>query len=159
MCDCQDQRLLIQDNHRELQNAWDEDVITSEEKEIGQCHKAYYEVDTSGPGRKAVNINIGLQAGLVTTPISNKSFRDVTINCNIIPASLSNMQHLANTVGSVIVKHNCDDMKEIRETIVEENKICGFENPNLVDVESDARYSNPIYSSGVTPFQAGTHVV
>jgi hypothetical protein len=25
-------------------------------------------------------------------------------------------------------------MKEIRETIVEENKICGFENPNLVNV-------------------------
>ena len=119
----------------------------------------YYEVDTSGPGRKAATINIGLQAGLVTTPISNKSFRDITINCNIIPASLSSMTHLANTVGSVIVKHNRDDMKEIRETIVEENEICGFENPNLVNVESKARYNNPIYSSGVTPFQAGTQVV
>jgi hypothetical protein len=42
------------------------------------------------------------------------------------------MQHLANKVGSVIVKHNPDDMKEIRETIVEENEMCGFENPNLV---------------------------
>jgi hypothetical protein len=81
----------------------------------------HYEVDTSGPGRKAATINIGLQAGLMTTPISNKSFRDITINCNIIPASLSSMQHLANKVGSVIVKHNRDDMKEIRETIVEEN--------------------------------------
>jgi hypothetical protein len=29
----------------------------------------------------------------------------------------------------------------------------------LVNVESDARYNNPIYSSGVTPFQAGTQVV
>jgi hypothetical protein len=35
------------------------------------------------------------------------------------------MQHLANKVGSVIVKHNRDDMKEIRETIVEENEMCG----------------------------------
>jgi hypothetical protein len=43
------------------------------------------------------------------------------------------MQHLANKVGSVIVKHNRDDMKEIRETIVEENEMCGFENPNLVN--------------------------
>jgi hypothetical protein len=50
-------------------------------------------------------------------------------------------------------------MKEIRETIVEENEMCGFENPNLVNVESDVRYNNPIYSSGVTPFQAGTQVV
>jgi hypothetical protein len=37
------------------------------------------------------------------------------------------VQHLANKVGSVIVKHNRDDMKEIRETIVEENEMCGFE--------------------------------
>ena len=121
--------------------------------------KLYYEVDTSAPGRKAATINIGLQAGLMTTPISNKSFRDITINCNIIPASLSSMQKLANKVGSVIVKYNRDDMKEIRETIVEENEMCGFENPNLVNVESDARYNNPIYNSGVTPFQAGTQVV
>ena len=64
------------------------------------------------------------------------------------------MQHLANKVGSVIVKHNRDDMKEIRENIVEENEMCGFENPNLVNVESDARNTNPIHSSGVTPFQA-----
>jgi hypothetical protein len=40
-------------------------------------------------------------------------------------------------------------MKEIRETIVEENEMCGFENPNLVNVESDARYNNPIYNSGL----------
>jgi hypothetical protein len=51
------------------------------------------------------------------------------------------MQHLANKVGSVIVKHNRDDMKEIRETIVEENEMCGFENPNLVNVESESRYN------------------
>jgi hypothetical protein len=31
------------------------------------------------------------------------------------------MQKLPNKVGSVIVKNNRDDMKEIRETIVEEN--------------------------------------
>jgi hypothetical protein len=36
-------------------------------------------------------------------------------------------------VGPVIVKYNRDDMKEIRETIVEENEMCGFENPNLVN--------------------------
>jgi hypothetical protein len=49
--------------------------------------------------------------------------------------------------SSVIVKHSRSDMKEIRETIVVENEMCGFENPNLVNVESDARYNNPIYSS------------
>jgi hypothetical protein len=56
--------------------------------------------------------------------------------CDIDQQSHTSMQHLANKVGSVIVKHNRDDMKEIRETIVEENEMCGFENPNLVNVES-----------------------
>ena len=139
--------------------AWKERLKCTKCDFVGQYHTLYYEVDTSGPGRKAATINIGLQAGLMTTPISNKSFPDITINCNIIPASLSSMQHLANKVGSVIVKHSRSDMKEIRETIVVENEMCGFENPNLVNVESDARYNNPIYSSGVTPFQAGTQVV
>ena len=35
MCDCQDQRLSIQDNHRELQDYWDEDVATLEDNGIG----------------------------------------------------------------------------------------------------------------------------
>jgi hypothetical protein len=30
----------------------------------------------------------------MTTPISNKSFRDITINCNIIPASLSSRRNI-----------------------------------------------------------------
>ena len=119
----------------------------------------YYEVNTSGPGRKAATINIGLQAGLVTTFLSNKSFRDTTINCNSIPANLSRMHNLVSKVDSVIVLYSHDDMKDIRETIVEENEVCGFENPNLVNVEKDRGYNNPIYNSCVTPFQAGTLVV
>ena len=50
-------------------------------------------------------------------------------------------------------------MKKIRQTIVEENEMCGLSDPSLVNVESDARYNNPIYNSGTTPFQAGTQVV
>jgi hypothetical protein len=33
-------------------------------------------------------------------------------------------------------------MKEIRETIVEENEMCGFENPNLVNVNNITVYCN-----------------
>jgi hypothetical protein len=32
MCDCQDQRLSIQNNHREVQDSWDEDVTTLEDR-------------------------------------------------------------------------------------------------------------------------------
>ena len=81
---------------------------------VCQHHKLYYEVDTSASGRKAATINTGLQAGLMTTPISNKGFRDITISCNLIPASLSSMHKIGNEVSSATVKHNSDDMKDTR---------------------------------------------
>ena len=38
--------------------------------------------------------------------------------------------------------------------------MCGsIETPNLVNVESDARYNNPLYNNGVTPCQTGRQVV
>ena len=46
---------------------------------VGQFHKLFYEVNSPAPGRKAATINMGIQAGLMTTTISNKSFRDITL--------------------------------------------------------------------------------
>jgi hypothetical protein len=69
---------------------------------VGQYHTLYYEVDTSGPGRKAATINIGLQAGLMTTPISNKSFRDITCK----------MLHAGQTCGNNITVY-CDIPKTL----------------------------------------------
>lgn len=126
---------------------------------VGQFHKLFYEVNSPAPGRKAATINMGIQAGLMTTTISNKSFRDITLTCNVIPANLSGMQKLANKVGSVIVNFNRQDMKDIRESLVAENEMVGYANPVLVNVETDGRYNNPIYNSDVTAFQAGTQVV
>jgi hypothetical protein len=77
--------------------------------------------------------------------ISRKLLLDIGVVIKPACKPILMVQHLANKVGSVIVKHNRDDMKEIRETIVEENEMCGFENPNLVNVESESRYNNPIY--------------
>lgn len=125
----------------------------------GQFYKLYYEVYTARPGRRAATLNMALQAGLQTQPISNKGFRDISITCNIIPANLSGMQKLANRVGSVIVQYNHEDKQDIREWVVAENEMVGHSNPNYVNVESDGRYNNPIYNSDVTAFQAGTQVV
>lgn len=126
---------------------------------IGKFHKLYYEVDSDKRGRKAATINIGLQAGLMTTSISNKSFREISLTCNIIPAQLSGMQRLTNKVGSMVVDLNRQDLKDIRESIVVENELVGYSNPRLVNVETDARYNNPLYNSDATAFQAGTQVV
>jgi hypothetical protein len=54
--------------------AWKERLKCTKCDFVGQYHTLYYEVDTSGPGRKAATINIGLQAGLMTTPISKQEF-------------------------------------------------------------------------------------
>ena len=49
-------------------------------------------------------------------------------------------------------------MKDIRAELVRNNRSCGLTNCNLVRVESDACYNNPLFSAGTTPFQAGTQV-
>ena len=123
--------------------AWQERLKCKKCDFVGKFHKLYFEAEAKGPGRKAATINIGLQAGMMTTPISNKNFRNISLNCNIIPPSLSSMQKLSNKVSSAIENYNQQDTKEIRETIVAENEMVGFGNPYLINVETDACYNNP----------------
>ena len=126
---------------------------------VGNFYKLFHEVDNTKKGRKAATINMGIQAGLMTTAISNKSFREISLSSNVIPANLSGMQRLTNRVSSEMVTYNRQDMKDIRESLVEENEMVGYSNPHHVNVETDGRYNNPIFNSDVTPFQAGTQVV
>jgi hypothetical protein len=49
-------------------------------------------------------------------------------------------------------------MKDIHAELVRNNRSYGLTNCNLVRVESDACYNNPLFSTGTTPFQAGTQV-
>lgn len=123
-----------------------------------QYHKLYEEVKSNKRGRKAAKINIGAQIGLMHTPISNKSFGEILNAANVISPCKSSMQKCSNKVSKEVEQINRDNMKSIRAKLVLENKRLGLKNEKLVRVETDARYNNPIFSSGTTPFQAGTQV-
>ncbi|CAG2217769.1 unnamed protein product [Mytilus edulis] len=121
-------------------------------------HKLYEEVEFLKRGRRAATVNIGAQVGLIHTPISNKNFSEILNAANIISPSSSGLQKCANKVSKVVEKVNKDDMENIRKNLANDNKTLGLSNEKLVRVESDARYNNPIFSNGSTPFQGGTQV-
>ncbi|CAG2217770.1 unnamed protein product [Mytilus edulis] len=116
-------------------------------------HKLYEEVESLKRGRRAATVNIGAQVGLIHTPISNKNFSEILNAANIISPSSSGLQKCANKVSKVVEKVNKDDMENIRKNLANDNKTLGLSNEKLVRVESDARYNNPIFSNGSTPFQ------
>ena len=58
--------------------AWKERLKCKKCGFIGKYHKLDYEVQSTGIGRRSATINTCLHAALMTTPISNKSFRDIS---------------------------------------------------------------------------------
>jgi hypothetical protein len=68
------------------------------------------------------------------------------------------MQKTSNQVSNRVEDINKESMKDIRAELVRNNRSYGLTNCNLVRVESDACYNNPLFSAGPTPFQVGTQV-
>lgn len=137
--------------------SWRERLVCFTCNYKSKYHSMYEEHETTKRGRKGSKLNTRLQNALVTTPISNQSLINILLQCNIIPPSYSAMQKTANKICSEIVRINRISMKNIRETIKQENEDCGLSDPNLVRAEGDGRYNNPMFK-GDTPFQAGTQV-
>ncbi len=116
-------------------------------------------MQTGKRGRKAATVNVASQAGLQTTSISNTALSRVLVVSNVIRPNIRNMQYHANRVSSEVVKLYRQNMGEIRQDMLTENEKCGNKNPKLIRGETDKRYNNPLFKSGDTPFQGGTHVV
>lgn len=137
---------------------WRERLACTDCDFVSEYHKLYDEIDTHRQGRKAAKINVAAAVGLMYTPISNKNFREILMVSNIIPPCTSSMQKTSNQVSNRVEDINKESMKDIRAELVRNNRSCGLTNCNLVRVESDACYNNPLFSAGTTPFQAGTQV-
>jgi hypothetical protein len=91
-------------------------------------------------------MNVAVGVGLMYTHISNKNFREILMVSNIIPPCKSSMQKTSNQVSNRIEDINKESMKDIRAELVRNNRSCGLTNCNLVRVESDACYNNPLFS-------------
>ena len=120
--------------------------------------KLYEEVSVSNssPGVKAAKPNVGVQVALSKLPVGSDAVRTICMAANIPPPSESGMQKTANKTLDLIKAINEKDMSERRGEIKEINKLRGNV-PNVVNVEGDGMYNNPLYSGvGKTPFQPAT---
>lgn len=125
---------------------------------VSKYYKLYEEIVTGKRGRRAAKINVGLQLGLMSTPISNTGAIRILAHANMIPPHRASMQTMSNKVSASVETLNKQNMHDIRQNLREENEKCGHKDASKVNVEGDSCYNNPLFNSDTTPFQAGTIV-
>ena len=137
---------------------WQERLRCTKCRYVGNHYKLYNEVERKGFGRRAAQINVGLQIGIASTSIGNTGTCRILNTANIISPSKSSMQKGANKVSAALQAINENSMKQIRHDLVEENAKIGQQDPHMFNVEGDSCYNNPLFNSEATPFQSGTVV-
>jgi len=137
---------------------WQERLKCTKCTYVSQHYKMYHEVERKGSGRRAAQINVGVQIGLASTSIGNSGTCRILNSANIIAPSRTSMQKGANKVNAALQTINEKSMRQIRRTLVYENSRVGQKDPHMFNVEGDSCYNNPIFNSEATPFQAGTVV-
>jgi len=137
---------------------WSERLKCTKCKYVSQYYRLYTEVEREGRGRRAAEVNVGLQLGLMSTPCSSAGAQRLLLNAQIEPPCQTSMQNMANKVGKHVTECNINNMHEVRQSLKEENEKCGNKFKSAVLTESDSCYNNPLFNTDSTPFQAGTIV-
>ena len=125
---------------------------------VSYFYKLYEEVESKCKCRRSAKVNGGLQLGLMSTTMSNTGACRLLANTNIIPPSRNGMSKMSDKVGEAVINLNNESLKQIKQKLVEENKLCGNKDARSVHIEGDSCYNNPMFNSDSTPFQAGTIV-
>ncbi|CAC5417818.1 unnamed protein product [Mytilus coruscus] len=116
----------------------------------------YNEVVAKKRGRRTAAINLSIQVALKHIAISTTGLQNVFLGSNIPAPSTSSLQHSANVVSGIIEEYNKKDLDQKRKLLKEINIRRG-DNPNIINIQADGMYYNPIYSGmGKTPFQSAT---
>jgi len=136
---------------------WRERLKCTKCQYTSQYRNLYEEVEVKkGRGRRAAKVNVGLQLGLCSTPISNTGVSRILNHANIISPNKAAMQRLSCKVNKNVEGLNVKDMHEQRFSLVKENAQIGQKDAKTVNVEGDTCYNNPMFNSDSTPFQAGS---
>ena len=85
---------------------------------LSKKFKLYEEVEptTFCSGRKAAKSNLGLQIGLMQTPVGNSALRRVLLSANIPAPSTKGLQKTSRYVSNSIEQQNQSNMKQRRKT-------------------------------------------
>ena len=136
--------------------AWREKATCTECGYNSKMFNLYNEVVSNKRGRRTAAINLAIQVALSHIAISTTGLQKLFMGSNIPAPSTSGMQHSANLVSEIIEEYNNKDLSERRKLIKQINKLRG-DNPEIINVQADCVYNNPIYSGvGKTPFQPAT---
>ncbi len=89
-------------NQKQWGLSYRERLVCSDCGFISKYYRMYDVVESNKRGPKAAKINVAAQVGLMTSPISNKNFREILMASNITPPSASGMQKNANKVARMV---------------------------------------------------------
>lgn len=148
------------DQHSEEQwgLGWRERAICNKCTYKSSMFNMFKEIVNKSPGRKAADINRGLQVGLTQVSMGNAGLRKLLLSASIPAPSTKGMQKVSNKVCKEIIQENILDMRCRRQKLREIN-IARGNPPDIIDVKGDGSYNNPLYSGvGKTPFQPATQV-
>ncbi|VDH93073.1 Hypothetical predicted protein [Mytilus galloprovincialis] len=136
--------------------AWREKASCNECSYHSKMFNLYNGVIAKKRGRRTAAINLSIQVALNHIAISTTGLQKLFLGSNIPAPSTSSMQHSANVVSEIIEEYNQKDLVQKRKLIKEINILRG-DNPNIINIQADGMYNNPIYSGmGKTPFQPAT---
>ena len=136
--------------------AWREKASCNECSYHSKMFNLYNEVIAKKRGRRTAAINLSIQVALNHIAISTTGLQKLFLGSNIPAPSTSSMQHSANVVSEIIEEYNQKDLVQKRKLLKEINILRG-DNPNIINIQADGMYNNPIYSGmGKTPFQPAT---
>lgn len=113
---------------------------------ISKRYKLYHEVPSKHCGRKAAEMNLGIQTGLYQTPLGNDQARLILACTGIPPPARSAMYKSGNKVGEKIVEIAERDMDEKLKQLKKKNEMLGLPSSHPINIQMDASYQ----SRGIT---------
>ena len=126
---------------------------------VTKNYNLYEEVNTTNRGRKAANINLSAQSGIMDLPIGNSSLRFMMICLHTVPPSVSGMQRRSNYVADTVETVAEKGFARVRQQLRSMNEACGLLPDNGIPAAIDSQYNNALRSAGDrTPQQPATQV-
>ena len=146
-------------NSKQWGVSWYERLKCTKCRYKSRYYRIFEQAESNTRGRKSSKANIGLQNGAMSTSSGNVALNRIFTCMNVPNPALSGMQDQTNKISKSMVTFNQVNMQTKRQALRAENKACGHQQPNLVNIEGDSCYNNKQFNSDNTPFQAGTIVV
>ena len=131
------------DNEIKWGLCWSEAIVCTLCGYKSRVHKLYKEVITTKTGRRAGAPNKALQCALQDERCGNTAIRKILATINTIPPAPQSMQDMASTVGQEISNMTMNDLKILRQKIVEEVGKRDNCEAASIPVEADGQYNTP----------------